>query len=214
MTDCMHQEKELRRMVTEKGTTLVRWQCLECGINVETVKKFDWHAKGIIPANLPDWDSKLANVYWQRKHEESEKARFEQHRQDDEKFWKRHEDVMLSERWKKIRRLVLARCSGVCEGCGEEAATQIHHETYERLGCEMLFDLRGVCRQCHDRFHARRSASILLSSLTNRGFSLRVENGQIMVSPSKYSRLSQSDSEAIRVSKIDLVDLIVNGNFR
>ena len=51
------------------------------------------------------------------------------------------------------RAAVLRRCGGVCEGCGEAPAVEVHHLTYQRVGRELLFDLVGVCRACHDAAH-------------------------------------------------------------
>ena len=55
--------------------------------------------------------------------------------------------------WETLRQKVLDRCHRRCEGCGEEAATVVHHLTYERLWAEMLFDLVGVCEDCHKSIH-------------------------------------------------------------
>jgi hypothetical protein len=51
-------------------------------------------------------------------------------------------------------RKVLARAHGLCEGCGERTATQVHHLSYKRVFDEMLFDLVAVCDACHDKLHA------------------------------------------------------------
>jgi 5-methylcytosine-specific restriction endonuclease McrA len=59
--------------------------------------------------------------------------------------------------WRRKRALVLRRCHGVCESCGEAPATQVHHTVYpENFGDEPLWDLRGVCRPCHELIHGIR----------------------------------------------------------
>jgi 5-methylcytosine-specific restriction endonuclease McrA len=63
---------------------------------------------------------------------------------------------MKSELWQSLRRRVLARAKGRCEGCGQQPATDVHHLTYARLGNEMLFDLVAVCRACHETIHGRK----------------------------------------------------------
>lgn len=65
---------------------------------------------------------------------------------------------LSSEEWASKRRLVLARCRGLCEACGamvEEAEVEVHHLTYERVGEELLDDLIGLCPGCHRRAHQR-----------------------------------------------------------
>jgi 5-methylcytosine-specific restriction endonuclease McrA len=59
--------------------------------------------------------------------------------------------------WRRKRALALRRCHGVCESCGEAPATQVHHTAYpEDFGDEPLWDLRGVCRRCHELIHGIR----------------------------------------------------------
>lgn len=53
----------------------------------------------------------------------------------------------------QIRR-VLERANHVCEGCGVNAATEVHHKTYKNVGNEFLFELVAICRPCHQRYHA------------------------------------------------------------
>jgi 5-methylcytosine-specific restriction endonuclease McrA len=68
-------------------------------------------------------------------------------------FWKRYYEHLASDRWADLRRRVLARCKGTCEGCGLRPAVQVHHLNYDRLGDELLFDLVGVCLECHGKCH-------------------------------------------------------------
>jgi 5-methylcytosine-specific restriction endonuclease McrA len=66
-----------------------------------------------------------------------------------------YERYLESEEWQAKRRQVFARCKGVCEGCLRRAARQVHHLTYDRVGNELLEDLLGVCRGCHETFHGK-----------------------------------------------------------
>jgi len=50
-------------------------------------------------------------------------------------------------------RAVLERDLRLCQGCRQRPATQVHHQTYRRVGREMLFDLVAVCDECHDAIH-------------------------------------------------------------
>ena len=52
-------------------------------------------------------------------------------------------------RWKAIKR---ARFR--CERCKKETWLQVHHKSYERLGCELDKDLEALCRKCHEYEHS------------------------------------------------------------
>ena len=78
-------------------------------------------------------------------------ARLNQARGEQRRDW--YHRYLQSPQWQRKRQLVLKRANGICEGCGLNKATQVHHLTYERIGDEMLFDLVAVCDQCHDEVH-------------------------------------------------------------
>lgn len=58
-----------------------------------------------------------------------------------------------SAEWKALRSRVFARCKGICERCNNAGAHDVHHLTYDRIGSELLTDLLGVCRVCHEELH-------------------------------------------------------------
>lgn len=59
--------------------------------------------------------------------------------------------------WRKMKRRKMAQADWRCEECGVEVGNgvplDVHHLTYERLGLELLSDLRVLCRGCHDAVH-------------------------------------------------------------
>jgi hypothetical protein len=73
-----------------------------------------------------------------------------------------YEQYLLSLHWAFKRALVIDRAKGLCEGCGQAVATEVHHVTYPR-GCtpgsaewrrqEKLFHLRALCANCHRDLH-------------------------------------------------------------
>lgn len=64
-----------------------------------------------------------------------------------------YKKYLASESWAKKRKLVFERCAYICEGCGIEPAAQVHHGTYDHVGYEFLFELVGICQECHKRYH-------------------------------------------------------------
>lgn len=59
--------------------------------------------------------------------------------------------------WQKLRQQVLNRAGGRCENCGYQpwkpGTLQVHHRSYERVGCESLDDLIALCPKCHMKIH-------------------------------------------------------------
>ena len=75
-------------------------------------------------------------------------------REKEKRAWQdRYKQYLESKEWQNLRKEVLFRCQGICEGCRKVPAAEVHHLTYERMGHEMLFDLVGVCRGCHRKIH-------------------------------------------------------------
>lgn len=81
-------------------------------------------------------------------------AEIQQRRAVLEREWQlKYEAYRRSPQWQELRRLVFQRAGGLCEGCGKQQAAQVHHLSYEHMGCEFLWELRAVCRSCHRRVH-------------------------------------------------------------
>lgn len=64
-----------------------------------------------------------------------------------------HKKHLDSEKWKNLRRLIMDRANGICEGCLTNPAEEVHHKTYAHLGDEFCFELIALCRKCHSRYH-------------------------------------------------------------
>lgn len=69
---------------------------------------------------------------------------------------KQHQEYIKSEHWKIMREKALGYYGRKCYLCGVKspsAQIDIHHNTYARLGRELLSDLIPLCRGCHERHH-------------------------------------------------------------
>lgn len=55
--------------------------------------------------------------------------------------------------WQRRRKEAIKRAGGKCRRCGRVNRLQVHHKTYERLGCELDADLLVLCRMCHRKEH-------------------------------------------------------------
>ncbi len=83
-----------------------------------------------------------------------------------ERWWAWYDSYLKTEKWHAKRRAVIKRAVGICEGCLFAKATQVHHLTYFHVGEELLFELRAVCDDCHERAHT--PTSPLDSLITSR----------------------------------------------
>jgi hypothetical protein len=70
-------------------------------------------------------------------------------------WWAWYNDYLQSDDWKLKRRKVYDRCRGLCEGCRDRPVTQVHHLTYAHVGDELLYELVGLCDDCHEKAHER-----------------------------------------------------------
>lgn len=61
---------------------------------------------------------------------------------------------MQSENWQRIKHARIQLAGGICEaqtiGCTGDAQA-VHHLSYAHLGDECLWDLRAVCKHCHNK---------------------------------------------------------------
>ena len=64
-----------------------------------------------------------------------------------------HEQYLQSEWWKKTREERLRMDGYRCSWCGSEKDLNVHHFSYDYLGCEDAKDLITLCEDCHQRLH-------------------------------------------------------------
>lgn len=64
-----------------------------------------------------------------------------------------YKDYLLTEHWQTFRKKVLRRAGYQCQLCDNAGELNVHHRTYDRLGCEWYSDVIVLCRGCHRRHH-------------------------------------------------------------
>jgi hypothetical protein len=153
--DCRHDSAEpalRRRTVAGGGVRIVR-QCLRCGASVGSpVKKTPEHAS--LPpfdeATEEHFDAQQRSAYrdLMTRHLDLQLAGTAEHQ-------KEYATYLDSPEWSAKRAKVLKRAQGLCEGCAENPAVEIHHLTYRHIYEEFLFELVAVCRPCHERLHGK-----------------------------------------------------------
>lgn len=90
---------------------------------------------------------------WKKKSEERDVFRAWADNKRDTIWRKRYEAHLSSPEWQRLRHLVLQRDNHMCQGCLLVRASEVHHKTYEHLGCEFAFELISLCSSCHKNLH-------------------------------------------------------------
>jgi hypothetical protein len=169
---CSHEVTEYRKRQDSLKRPLIASQCIKCGKNISNFVSAKKFSKEEIDA-MPQWDNEL-EVSWRAKakaksgerHLELKEQRALQKELQREQYISQssgrqaaYSRYINSAEWQELRRKVIARAKGKCEGCGNRPATDVHHLTYQRFGKEMLFDLVAVCEDCHKAIHKQSQAA-------------------------------------------------------
>lgn len=137
---------ELRFRRASSGMQMFAYQCLLCG------EKSSWIAKSRIRDinAIQEIDDSIRAERYQRDRDMWESKRAEESRQ----WWENYNRYLQSQEWLRRRMAVLKRAQGRCEArveCDGDVAEQVHHTSYAHLGNEPMWELRAVCKPCHDR---------------------------------------------------------------
>jgi len=72
-------------------------------------------------------------------------------------FHEKHSYHIKTDKWRMLRKQIIERENNICQGCRKAPIQEIHHDTYVHLENEFLFQLIGLCHNCHSRFHNKQS---------------------------------------------------------
>lgn len=151
--ECSHPSTEPMRIRVAGGSVQVRNCCTVCGDRQGTPlaqKDKAW------VESLPWQSDELADTYKSRRVAERRAILLDLARRQFEengRFTASYQAYLKSPEWKDRRERVMKRCGGICEGCGDNCAVHVHHQTYRHFGNEFLFELLGLCEECHERLH-------------------------------------------------------------
>lgn len=145
---CLHPRQQMRRKAIAGGKFQFVMQCQHCGATIGGPhSQSGWLSTHGKPP--PDLDAELNKQFEASRRKELDAI----DQQESEQFWTWYPEYLKSPEWASRRRKVLARCNGICEGCGESTAVHVHHKTYDHVGRELLFELVGLCIPCHETCH-------------------------------------------------------------
>jgi 5-methylcytosine-specific restriction endonuclease McrA len=159
--DCRHPETAIRWRIRRNGVGCWAVQCLYCGNELRAVAKSSPEARQI--AERVPFDEDLAKQIQAEFKRESEarmsewQAQIQQQKttkeQESADWWRWYNEYLKTPQWKQKHDMVIKRAGGLCEGCGQRKAVQVHHKTYDHAGNELLFELVAICYQCHCILH-------------------------------------------------------------
>lgn len=141
--ECPCTRTEVRERSIRGGSSQWVRQCLDCGQPVGNPVK-------AVP-NCTAFDNDLVQQYLQERAEERRLVAEAERR----RWWALYEEYIASDAWKSLRAKVLKRDGGMCQGCLDARATEVHHLSYRNFGSEFAFELMALCSPCHERFHQR-----------------------------------------------------------
>jgi hypothetical protein len=144
---CTHDSAGIRARTISGGSIQFVYQCLRCG---ESVGKAV--AKAKVEGTPPPFDNQLRAAWAERYKAEKEAVE----KRYASAFWSDYAEYLASPRWAEKRQRVMDRAGGLCEGCRAASPVVVHHQTYEHLGNELLFELVALCIACHDVCHPDR----------------------------------------------------------
>jgi hypothetical protein len=147
---CQHVATGVVCIRASNGAPMYREQCFHCGL-----PRGQWIPKSKIQ-NVADIQEVSADKLAEYEHLRFSAWRSIQakHAHDQlEGGDNEYAQYLQSDVWKQKRKRVLKRANGVCEGCGENPATQVHHLTYAHIQNEFLWELVAICDECHERVH-------------------------------------------------------------
>lgn len=153
--ECGHTTFTFTRRVIAASVT-IHLQCQGCGRSLGALKRaevYNWQ-------DLPEWDENIC-VLWSEierdkrassiigfsEHQEL-KAREASQRRAGYGRW-----LLASPEWRTIRDRVMRRALFICEACLVNKAFDVHHITYHLGKLPPAWELRAVCRACHERLH-------------------------------------------------------------
>lgn len=148
---CSHPKKVVRYRLASNNTKMYQLQCTRCG---ELFGEWIPHANIDNSDNVVIIDDGLKERYTETIRELEVALKEVQRKVEKKDFDNNYEEYLKSPGWLKKRNQVLKRCNYLCEGCRINKAIAVHHLTYNNIYKEFLFELVGICKNCHEKIHS------------------------------------------------------------
>lgn len=150
---CQHVSQFTGKTVSTIGADMYRRYCKNCGIATTQFLPHRTIAATVVTVVDPDKREAVVDRYISDRRDALEDIANRAANRVQPANRAEYSDYRATPKWKGLRAAVMRRCSGRCEGCDNADAQDVHHLTYRHMGDEFLFELVGLCRACHDRWH-------------------------------------------------------------
>lgn len=147
---CTHPVQRLCVRLTSNDRKQFVRQCQRCGHKTSALRYADLtqaEMNGASAVNDP-----LEADWRQRRWARSNELRTEAIQNEKDEWRARYDAYLRTPKWKSKSARVIAR-DKICQACLCRPAVQAHHKDYRHVGDEPLFDLVGVCLECHRKLH-------------------------------------------------------------
>lgn len=150
---CKHDNQFTGKTVNAGGVDVYKRYCKGCGI--ATTQSLPYRTIASTTVTLIDNDKReaLADTYISDRRDQLEDIANRAANRAQPVARAEYDNYLASAAWHERRSAVLDRCAGLCEGCRKRPARDVHHLSYQHIRAEFLFELVGLCRDCHDRWH-------------------------------------------------------------
>jgi hypothetical protein len=65
-----------------------------------------------------------------------------------------YSDYLKTQHWQHFRSEAIKFFRNICQTCGKhDCQIDIHHRSYDNIGCETFNDVIALCNDCHKKFH-------------------------------------------------------------
>jgi hypothetical protein len=157
---CEHAPLRLVVRITSNGRKQFLRQCQRCGKKTTSSLRY----ADLTPAEMaaaPPLDDELEKTWVNRRWERRTELYQEAVQEEKQAWWERYEAYLETPKWQLKSGRVCER-DKLCQACLSRPAVQAHHKDYRHVGDEPLFDLVGVCLECHRKLHDPEAIALAL----------------------------------------------------
>lgn len=142
------------------GILKLQLQCNVCGNSMGGQLKRDDFPKWEL---YPAWDDELPECYRDASDEFYDKLRRDMREASAKQRTsaeillekrRKYVETLSTPEWRYLRERVHLRAKHTCEACLNAQSTVVHHLTYGHGVYPPAWELRALCRPCHDRLHS------------------------------------------------------------
>lgn len=147
---CVHAKQVLCKRTTVNGRIQYFRHCVRCGEKTGALRHAELTEAD--KASAGEADEQIRRAWYDRINARSKELHGVVAAQEQEKWWEAYSEYLETPKWRAKSRAVIRR-DKVCQACMTRPAVQAHHKDYRHVGDEPLFDLVGVCVECHKKLH-------------------------------------------------------------